>query len=50
MVLHLDNTIKQGHGPAHKTYALSKGSPIRVGVEDRNDVLKPHPAKTIVAI
>ena len=28
MVFHLDNTIKMGHEPAHKTYALTKGTPI----------------------
>ena len=30
MVLHLANTIKMGHEPAHKTYDLTKGTPIRV--------------------
>ena len=34
MALHLDNTIRQGHEPAHKTYALSKGTPLQVGLED----------------
>ena len=36
MVLHLDNTIKMGHEPTHKTYALTKGTPIQVGLEDRS--------------
>ena len=50
MVLHLDNTIKMGHEPAHKTYALTKGTPIQVGPEDRTDALQPEPAKTTVVV
>ena len=50
MVLHLDNTIKRGHEPTHKTYALTKGTSIQVGLEDRTDTLQPHPAKTTVVV
>ena len=50
MVLHLDNTIKMGHEPTHKTYALTKGTPIQVGLEDRIDTLQPEPAKTTVVV
>ena len=50
MVLHLDNTMKTGHEPAHKTYALTKGTPIQVGLEDRTDTLQPEPAKTTVVV
>ena len=46
MVLHLDNTIKMRHELTHKTYALTKGTPIQVGLEDRTDTLQPEPAKT----
>ena len=50
MVLHLDNTIKMGHEPTHKTYALTKGTPIHVGLEDRTSTPQPEPAKnTVVA-
>ena len=45
MVLHLDNTIKMGHEPAHKTYALTKGTPIQVGLEDRTDALNQKRSK-----
>ena len=48
MALHLDNTIRQGHEPAHNTCALSKGTPLRVGLEDRTDILEPEPATTMV--
>ena len=50
MVQHLDNTIKMGHEPAHKSYALTKGTPIQVGLEDRRDTLQPEPAKTTVVV
>ena len=50
MALHLDNTIKMGHEPAHKTYALTKGTPIQVGLEDRTDTLQPEPAKTTIVV
>ena len=50
MVLHLDNTIKMGQEPAPKTYALTKGTPIQVELEDRTDTLQPEPAKTTVAV
>ena len=50
MVLHLDNTIKMRHEPAHKTHALTKGTPIQVGLEDRTDALQPEPAKTNVVV
>ena len=50
MVMHLDNTIKMGHEPAHKTYALTKGTPIQVGLEERTDTLQPQPAKTPVVL
>ena len=36
MVLHLDNTIKMGHELAHKTYAHTKGTPIRVELEGQH--------------
>ena len=50
MALHLDNTIKMGHEPTHKTYALMKGTPIQVGLEDRTDTLQPEPAKTTIVV
>ena len=50
MVLHLDNTIKMGHEPAHKTCALTKGTPIQVRLEDRTDTLQQELAKTTVVI
>ena len=50
MVLHLDNTIKMGHEPTHKTYALTKGTPIQVALEDRTDTLQPEPAKTTIVV
>ena len=50
MVFHLDNTIRMGHEPAHKTYALTKGTPIKVGLEERTDTLQPEPAKTTVVV
>ena len=50
MVLHVDNSIKPGHEPAHKTYARTKGTPIQVGLEDRTDTLQPDPAKTTVVV
>ena len=50
MALHLDNTIKMGHEPTHKTYALTKGTPIQVGLEDRTDTLEPEPAKTTIVV
>ena len=50
MALHLDNTIKMGHEPTHKTYALTKGTPIQVGLEDRTDTLQPEPAKTTLVV
>ena len=50
MALHLDNTIKMGHEPTHKTYALTKGTPIQVGLEDRTDTLQPEPAKTTIVV
>ena len=48
MVPHLDDTIKMGHEPAHKTYTLTKGTPIHVGLEDRRDTLQPRLSKTTV--
>ena len=50
IVLDLDNTIKMGHEPTHKTYALTKGTPRQVGLEDRTDTLQPEPAKTTVVV
>ena len=50
MVVHLDNNIKMGHELAHKTYALTKGTPIQVGLEDRADTLQPKPAKTTLVV
>ena len=50
MALHLDNTIKQGHEPTHGAYALSKGTPIHIDVENRNDTLEPKPVKTMVVV
>ena len=50
MVLLPDNTIKMGHEPAHKSYALTKGTPIQVGLQDRTDTLQPEPAKTTVVV
>ena len=50
MALHLDNTIKMGHEPTHKTYALTKGTPIQVGLEDRTDTLQPELAKTTIVV
>ena len=50
MVLHLDNTIKMGHKPAHKPYALTRGTPIQVGLEDRTDTLQPQPSKIAVVV
>ena len=46
MSVHLDNTIKMGHEPTHRTYALTKGTSIQVGLEDRTDTLQLEPAKT----
>ena len=50
MALDLDTTIKMGHEPTHKTYALTKGTPIQVGLEDRTDTLQPEPAKNTVVV
>ena len=50
MVLHPDNTIKMGHEPAHKTYALTKGTPIQVGLEDRKDTRQPESDKITVLV
>ena len=50
MFLHLDNTIKMGQEPAHKTYALTKGTPIQVGPEDRASTLQSEPAKATVVV
>ena len=50
MLLHLDNTITMGQEPAHKTYVLTKGTPIQVGLEDRTDTLQPEPVKTTVVV
>ena len=50
MVVYLDNTIKMGHEPTHKTYALTKGTPIHVGLDDRTDTLQHEPAKTMVVV
>ena len=47
---HLDNTIKQGHEPTHRAYALPKGTPIHIGLENRNDTLEPEPAKIMVVV
>ena len=43
MALHLDNTIKQGHKQIHWAYTLSKGTPIHIGLENRDDTLEPEP-------
>ena len=50
MALHLDNTIKQGHEPTHLAHALSKGTPIYIGLDNQNDTLKPESAKTMEVV
>ena len=50
IALHLDNTINQGPKPTHRPYVLSKGTPIHIGLEARNDTLEPEPAKTMVVM
>ena len=50
MALQVDNTIKIGHEPTHKTYALTNGTPLKMGLETRNDALEPEPAEAMLLV
>ena len=50
MALHPGNTIKIGREPTHKTYPLTKGTPLKVGLENRSDVLEPKLAQAMVVV
>ena len=50
MALHLGNPIKQGHEPTHRAFTQSKGTPIQVGLKNRNETLELEPAKTMVVV